>query len=110
MIDFTIKYKKYLHFFKKFDNFLLTSISSWGNIYAGHFAWESISYQAKITSAILLNLISWYASNMNEHTRNEVTTRLHLIDRFLFECLGWDREDRKTEERINVQYVDYSFY
>lgn len=58
----------------------------------------------------LRDLISWYSSNVNEQTRNEATTRLHLIDHLLFECLGWNREDCKTEERINGQYIDYSFY
>ena len=58
----------------------------------------------------LRNLIDWYASNVSEDTRNEATTRLHLIDRLLFECLGWNREDCKTEERINGKYIDYSFY
>jgi hypothetical protein len=58
----------------------------------------------------LRDLINWYTSHVNEHTRNEATTRLHLIDRLLFECLGWDREDCKTEERINGKYIDYSFY
>ena len=58
----------------------------------------------------LRNLIDWYASNVSEYTRNEATTRLHLIDRLLFECLGWNREDCTTEERINGQYSDYSFY
>jgi len=58
----------------------------------------------------LRNLIDWYSKNVNDLTRNEATTRLHLIDRLLFECLGWNREDCKTEERINNQYIDYSFY
>lgn len=58
----------------------------------------------------LRSLIKWYSSNVNEHTRNEATTRLHLIDHLLFECLGWDREDCKTEERIHGQYIDYSFF
>lgn len=58
----------------------------------------------------LHDLIDWYSSNVNEQTRNEATTRLHLIDRLLFECLGWSREDCKAEERMNGQYIDYSLY
>jgi len=58
----------------------------------------------------LRDLINWYSSNVNELKRNEATTRLHLIDRLVFECLGYNREDCKTEERINGQYIDYSFY
>ena len=58
----------------------------------------------------LRSIIDWYSSNVNNDTLNEATTRLHLIDRLLFDCLGWNREDCKTEERINGQYIDYSFY
>lgn len=58
----------------------------------------------------LRDLINWYSSNVNEQTRNEATTRLHIIDRLLFECLGWNREDCRAEERINGQYIDYAFY
>ena len=57
----------------------------------------------------LQELIDWYNNNVNEHSRNEATTRLHLIDRLLFECLGWDKEDCVAEERISGQYKDYSF-
>jgi len=57
----------------------------------------------------LQELINWDSNNVNEHSRNEATTRLHLIDRLLFECLGWDKEDCTAEERINGKYKDYSF-
>jgi len=55
-------------------------------------------------------LIKWYADNVSEHTRNEATTRLHLIDCILFECLGWERNDCKSEERVNGKYIDYSLH
>ena len=58
----------------------------------------------------LHDLINWYSSNVNEQTRNEATTRLHLIDRLLFDCLGWNREDCRTEEPVNGKYIDYAFY
>jgi len=58
----------------------------------------------------LQELINWYGENVNELSRNEATTRLHLIDRILFECLGWNKEDCITEERINKKYKDYSFH
>lgn len=54
-------------------------------------------------------LVDWYKSTVSQQSRNEATTRLHLIDRLLFECLGWDREDCKAEERLGSQYTDYSF-
>lgn len=35
---------------------------------------------------------------------------MQLIDRILFECLGWNKEDCTAEERINNKYKDYSFH
>ncbi len=56
----------------------------------------------------LTGLYDWYVKNKG--TRNEATTRLHLIDTIFFECLGWDkREDCKAEERFNGTYTDYTF-
>ena len=54
-------------------------------------------------------LLVWAAAREDEILRNEATTRLHLIDRLLFECLGWDREDCVAEEHHEGQYTDYSF-
>ncbi|HEU4904505.1 MAG TPA: hypothetical protein VFT19_00085, partial [Solirubrobacterales bacterium] len=39
--------------------------------------------------------------------RNEATTRLQLIDRLLFDCLGWAREDADLEDHESGQYADY---
>lgn len=58
----------------------------------------------------LKNLIQWYSQHVTNLTRNESTTRLHLINRIFFECLGWDIEDCKTEDRFDGQYADYAFY
>jgi hypothetical protein len=58
----------------------------------------------------LEGLLTWYSSQVNEHNRNEATTRLHLIDRLLFECLGWKQEDCKVEESYDRKYTDYSFF
>ena len=53
-------------------------------------------------------LYEWYKKNKG--TRNEATTRLHLIDCIFFECLGWDkRADCITEERYDGNYTDYTF-
>ena len=42
--------------------------------------------------------------------RNEATTRLHLIDTLLYECLGWLKFDVIPEVRQDGQYADYTFY
>lgn len=42
--------------------------------------------------------------------QNEATTRLQLIDRLMFECLGWDRNDCIAEERLEGSIADYAFY
>jgi hypothetical protein len=54
-------------------------------------------------------VIEWAGSNVTDKTRNEATTRLHLIDRLLFECLGWNREDCTVEESYQGTFSDYSF-
>ena len=41
--------------------------------------------------------------------RNEATTRLHLVDRLFFDCLGWERADCTVEESSGGQYADYHF-
>ena len=56
----------------------------------------------------LEGLIAWYKDHATDLSRNEATTRLHLIDSLLFECLGWDRSDCIAEERYEGQYTDYT--
>lgn len=50
-------------------------------------------------------LLTWY----NEHPekRNEDTTRFHLIDKILQDCLAWNPEDIKTEISYDGKYCDY---
>lgn len=56
----------------------------------------------------LAKLVNWYASNIAQ--RNEATTRLQLIDRLFFECLGWSKEEDVTlEEPYGGDYADYTF-
>src|SRR2546427_12599047 len=57
--------------------------------------------------AKLEELRAWYEPRAAD--RNEATTRLQLIDRFFFECLGWDREDAVLEESHAGEYADYTF-
>lgn len=52
-------------------------------------------------------LSEWYESNKG--TRNEATTRMQLIDRLLFDCLAWSRDDISCEESQDGQYADYTF-
>ena len=40
--------------------------------------------------------------------RNEATIRLQLIDRLLFDCLGWDRSQCVAEHNFQGSYTDYS--
>ncbi len=55
----------------------------------------------------LINLIKWSKNHENDK-RNESTTRFHLIDTLLLECLGWEKGDIKTEENYNGEYTDYT--
>jgi hypothetical protein len=46
---------------------------------------------------------------MDDHVlgRNEATTRLQLIDRLLFDCLGWEREEAELEDHEAGEFADY---
>lgn len=44
-----------------------------------------------------------------ESDLNEATTRLRLIDRLMFETLGWDQADCEAEERLDHTIADYTF-
>ena len=52
-------------------------------------------------------LTEWAAQHESSDARNEATTRLHLIDRLLEECLGWRPEMITAEEAHQRSYVDY---
>jgi hypothetical protein len=45
---------------------------------------------------------------------NEATTRLHMIDALVFDCLGWEKKDVIAEEyqqrADRAEYTDYTFY
>ena len=44
----------------------------------------------------------------DEANRNEATTRMQIIDRILFDCLGWARWDCVAEDNYEGTYTDYS--
>jgi hypothetical protein len=58
----------------------------------------------------LQDLITDETTGVQNNLRNEATTRLQVIDRMLFECLGWDRQDCVAEERFDNTYTDYSLF
>ena len=57
----------------------------------------------------LNTLITWYKNN--SENLNEADTRFKLIDRLFCECLGWNKDDIKLEERVITtdKYCDYVF-
>ena len=55
----------------------------------------------------MVELANWYEAN--QARRNEATTRLQVIDRLFFDCLGWSRDDVASEESFGGQYADYTF-
>lgn len=56
----------------------------------------------------LRTLADWYAAHPGD--RNEATTRLQIVDRLFFECLGWTNEERvELEHEHNQEYADYVF-
>jgi hypothetical protein len=54
-------------------------------------------------------LVKWAEANASILMRNEANKRLHIIDRILFDCLDWRREDCHAEEAFEGTYTDYSF-
>lgn len=50
-------------------------------------------------------LAGWYKEHQRD--RNEATTRVDLIDRLLFDCLGWSREDAEEEAPHGETFADY---
>lgn len=63
----------------------------------------------ELAKANLEDLVRWAEENAHGDERNEATTRLHLIDRLFFECLGWERQECVAEEAFDGSYVDYRF-
>ena len=64
-------------------------------------------------SATFLNcqnkLKSIIENKKNCTERNEATTRHHLIDVLIHDCLNWDRQNTMTEDRTNNgKYTDYT--
>ncbi len=47
------------------------------------------------------------AKSATEAGRNEATTRLHLIDAVLYDCLAWDRLESVHEESQDGEFADY---
>jgi hypothetical protein len=70
---------------------------------------NAAEYQSGLAS--LEALVGFY---MEHHAdRNEATTRLHLIDSLLFDCLRWRKTDALAEEEQRTnrkEYTDYTFY
>jgi hypothetical protein len=54
----------------------------------------------------LKSLVDWYSDNKQK--RNEATTRLHLINEFLINCLGWEKQNITAEDSYGNQYTDYT--
>ena len=55
----------------------------------------------------LQRLASWYDENAG--SRNEATTRFHLIDNLFLACLGWEKSDIKVEDSHEGRFADYVF-
>ena len=55
----------------------------------------------------LERLMTWYESRVG--SRNEATTRLHLIDCLFLKCLGWPKEAVVLEDSQDKEYADYTF-
>ena len=69
-------------------------------------SYGALSYDQAFAN--LEELIAWYADKAG--TRNEATTRKHLVDKILFGCLGWQDTDVVLEDHTtHISYTDYTF-
>lgn len=55
----------------------------------------------------LARLADWYAQR--EGSRNEATTRLHLVDELFLGSLAWSKDDLELEHSYGGEYADYTF-
>lgn len=70
----------------------------------------SLPWMAKVAyedaRAALDEVIEWALENA-DGTRNEATTRLHVIDELLTRALGWSKAQIVAEESYGGKYADY---
>jgi hypothetical protein len=52
-------------------------------------------------------LADWFDDEASERNRNEASTRFHIIDRLLRECLGWQDSEIDVEQHHGGSYSDY---
>jgi hypothetical protein len=89
---------------------LMRSISGWPPIMSS--CWPL--YAASMTASDYeagrekLGLIRAWWDEEGESTRNEATTRLHLIDELLIGVLGWPKNQVVAEESHGGAFADYS--
>jgi hypothetical protein len=57
--------------------------------------------------AVARHRLELLVSDAKMDGRNESTTRLHLIDPLLMDCLGWQPEEITTEDHVDGQRTDY---
>ena len=62
--------------------------------------------QYEVSRSNLESLVTDY--EQTHDNRNEATTRLHFIDRLLFDCLGWSTSDCIAEKAYDGEYADYT--
>src|SRR5215470_6086719 len=58
--------------------------------------------------AALDALIEWADANITERSRNEATTRLHVVDVLVNDVLRWRRAEMQAEEPAGSGRIDYS--
>lgn len=55
----------------------------------------------------LNDLVIEYESDIEVSMRNEAQTRFDIIDKVLFDCLDWSRDEAKVERSVEGKYTDY---
>ena len=55
----------------------------------------------------LNDLVIECESDIEVSVRNEAQTRFDIIDKVLFDCLDWSRDEAKVERSVEGKYTDY---
>lgn len=63
-----------------------------------------MEYEEAIENISALSV--WFSNH--KQTLNEATTRSHLIDKLIFDCLAWSRDSVTMEDSYDGNYSDYT--
>ena len=86
----------------------MEGLDKWYVAFITYFDTNIFAMEYEIARTNLEALKKWYEHRPKE--MNEADTRFHLIDELLVNCLGWQKDDIKSEQSQDSEYADYTLY